>query len=88
VLVRVLSVVVVIILKQKFLHINSKVFFAKKIKKGRQGTSTAVTKGLANLKTQLTENEDLLEEHFFNEKRNCLGKQDSNNHYSLIYFLY
>jgi hypothetical protein len=31
--------------------------------------STAVTKGLLNIKIQLAENEDILEEHFFNEKK-------------------
>jgi hypothetical protein len=36
--------------------------------------STAVKNGLANIKIQLGENEDLLEECFFNEKRNCLGR--------------
>jgi len=46
--------------------------------------SAAVTNGLANFKIQLGENEYLLEERFFNEKRNCLGLQRS----LLFHFLF
>lgn len=66
-LVRVLRmlVVVVTILKQKILHINSKLSFAKrKLRKDAR-----VTNGLSNIKIQLGENEDLLEKRFFNETK-------------------